>query len=61
MPDQNDKFSRRDFLGNALMLGAGSLLAGTSLPVNAAENSLRPAANSHSLAVLPEFPTRILV
>ena len=61
MPDQNDKFSRRDFLGNALMLGAGSLLAGTSLPVNAAENTIRPAANFHSLAVLPEFPTRILV
>ena len=61
MSNQNSNFSRRDFLGSALVLGAGSLLAGSSLPVNAAEKTTGPARNSHALAVLPELPMRVLV
>lgn len=61
MAAQNFNSARRSFLGNALKLGAGSLLLGSSPPVNAADKTISPAKNSHSLTVLPELPTRVLI
>jgi alpha-galactosidase len=60
MPDQYEHSTRRAFLGNALKLGAGSvLLAGT--PACAADQANNPAADSHPLTELPDLPTRVLV
>lgn len=61
MAAQNLNSTRRAFLGNALKLGAGSLLLGSSASVNAAEKSISPAKSSRSLMVLPELPTHVLI
>jgi alpha-galactosidase len=61
MPDSANNPGRRAFLGNTLKLGAGSLLLASSLPVSAAEKTIGLKKNSHSLAVLPELPTRVLI
>ena len=61
MPDQNSNFSRRDFLGNALMLGTGSLLLGASTSANAADKTISPTKSTHPLTVLPELPARVLI
>jgi alpha-galactosidase len=59
--NQNLDGSRRTFLGNALKLGAGSLLLGAATPVRAADKSTRPTGHTLPLAVLPDLPTRVLV
>lgn len=61
MTDKNLNSSRRAFLGNALALGAGSLLLGSAAPVRAADQPARATKDSQPLAELPELPTRILV
>ncbi|HWA24181.1 MAG TPA: hypothetical protein VG734_00805 [Lacunisphaera sp.] len=50
--------TRRAFLGQALKLGAGSLLAGSVLPVQAAGTVAAPASMP---SALPDLPTRILI
>jgi alpha-galactosidase len=60
MPDQKRNFSRRDFLGNSLKLGAGSLLLAAT-PAHAAESMTVAGEASHPLTELPELPTRVLV
>src|ERR1022692_821231 len=37
------------------------IMPGSSPPVNAADKTISPAKNSHSLTVLPELPTRVLI
>ena len=61
MPGQDFNPSRRAFLGNALKLGTGSLLLGSSLPGGAAEKTDSTVSGSQPLAVLPELPTRVLI
>lgn len=61
MRDSAGNYSRRNFLGNALKLGAASLLTSSSLPANAADKIAIATKNSRPLAVLPELPTRVLV
>ena len=65
MPDQTLNSSRRAFLGSALILGAGSILAGPSLRESAAAeatNGIAGAVKSVSVPTeLPEFPTRVFV
>jgi alpha-galactosidase len=61
MNESPNNSSRRAFLGNAVKLGAGSLLIGSSLPGHAADDVAGPTTNSSALAVLPEFPTRVFV
>ena len=61
MPEQNFNSSRRTFLGNALALGAGSVLLGSASPVNAADKPGSPAKSSEPLTELPELPTRVLI
>ena len=55
-PSANDP-TRRAFLGNALKLGAGSLLIGSSLPGQAAPAS----AGSPLISELPGLPTRVFI
>lgn len=61
MTDQNSNFSRRDFLGNTLKLGAGSILLGSTLPGHAADKTASSASGSKSLTALPELPARVLI
>lgn len=61
MDDSTFNTSRRVFLGNALMLGAGSLLLAASPPAHAADKTLKQASNSNPLTRLPELPTRVFV
>ena len=60
MPDQNNNFSRRDFLGNTIKFGAGSLLL-ASAPVHAAETTIIAGGISQPLVEFPDIPTRVLV
>jgi len=61
MPDALNNPGRRAFLGNALKLGAGSLLLGATLPGPAADQA-RPLPHFWSFPTrLPELPTRVLV
>ncbi len=57
--------SRRDFLGNALKLGVGSVLIGASsresVAAEAASGSPGSVKNVSALAELPELPTRAFV
>ena len=60
MTDGKSNFSRRDFLGKSLKLGAGSLLLAEA-PAHAAETTTFAGETSQPLAHLPELPTRVLV
>lgn len=60
MPKKNLESSRRAFLGSTL-LGTGTLLLGSSLPIGAAGDAARPPKSEQALAVLPELPTRVLI
>ncbi len=60
MTDGKSNFSRRDFLGKSLKLGAGSLLLAEA-PAHASEASAFAGETSQPLAHLPELPTRVLV
>src|SRR5262245_81717 len=66
--ETSDKPSRRAFLGDALKLGAGSLLLGSSVRQSAAVDGSTQASRGSALrtgvslpAELPEFPTRVFV
>ena len=61
MTTPNNNSSRRAFLGSALKLGAGSLLLSAALPGCTTTGAAKKSALSHSLAQLPELPTRVLV
>jgi alpha-galactosidase len=60
MSDSANNPGRRAFLGNALKLGAGSLLLGSALPASA-QDKTSPAKNSRYPTALPELPTRVLI
>lgn len=51
--------TRRNFLGNALKLGTGSLLASSAVPSSLA--ALAGSAAPPLITALPELPTRVLV
>jgi alpha-galactosidase len=53
--------TRRAFLGNALKLGTGSLLIGSSLRSNGSAGPEGKTTSSPPLAVLPDLPTRVLI
>jgi len=61
MPDSLTNPGRRAFLGNALKLGAGSLVLAATLP-GAAADQTRPKPHFSTFpAALPELPARVLV
>ena len=62
MPPVHPDSSRREFLGQALAVGAGALLAGAAQPgpAAAAVPPARPTSKS-SLTAWPDLPVRILV
>ena len=53
--------SRRAFLGNALKLGAGSMLIGSSLKAGAPAATVKPNPDLPLITTLPGLPTRVLV
>ncbi len=61
MDDSTFNASRRTFLGNALKLGAGSLLLAASPAVNAADKTPKQPTNSNPLTQFPELPARVFV
>ena len=61
MSDSTTHSTRRAFLGNALKLGAGSLLVNSSLQSSAADEAAGPPARSPMISVLPELPVRVFV
>ena len=63
MPDPNSHFSRRDFIGNTLKLGAGSLLLGAAVPENAGakETGSKLKTDFPAPANVSEPPARVFV
>ena len=61
VPNSARNPGRRAFLGNALKLGAGSVLLGTSLPGGAAAGGARVGDNFNSLTSLLELPSRVFI
>jgi alpha-galactosidase len=53
--------TRRDFLGNVLKLGAGSLLISSAFPGSVKAAATRAPANSSAPAVLPDLPARVFI
>ena len=53
--------TRRDFVGNALKLGAGALLIQSPLSAGAADGAAGPAPSASMITVLPEVPDHVLV
>jgi len=60
-PDSAGNPARRAFIGNALKLGAGSIVAGASLPGDVFAGASVPFSRAPALAVLPEHPARVFV
>jgi len=65
MTDPATNSSRRNFLGNALRLGAGSILIGAStrkgVAAEATSGSPGAVKNVAALAELPDLPARVFV
>lgn len=61
MRDPAFNSTRREFLGSALKLGAGSVLLGSSLRGHAADGPAGTNANAAVTAALPELPARVFV
>jgi alpha-galactosidase len=61
MDDQPSRFTRRAFLGNALTLGAGSLLAGAPLTAQAVDKGSRIGSKAVPPIALPALPARVLI
>ncbi len=59
--DSASHSTRRAFLGQALALGAGSIVAGAALPDAARAKDSNQIRKITTLAVLPELPARVLV
>ena len=60
-PDSAGNPARRVFLGNALKIGAGSLLLGSSLRNRAADGGSAVAGSSLPLAPTLELPSRVFI
>jgi alpha-galactosidase len=61
MPHSAEQSTRRAFLGDALKLGAGSLLVGATLPSRAAGAAPTETAGSSMIVELPELPARVFI
>jgi hypothetical protein len=59
MPGRKLSSSRRAFLGNALKLGAGSLLFSSASTAGGADKIASVGKNPQALAALRELPTRV--